>query len=370
MKGAPRIYLMETLTSKELTRLSIFVRDLYAFRTHDEFSTHLLASIPTITEGEFTSYNEFHSNGQQGVVKSDQLPFIPHPEVYAEILTRYAKEHPFLNYVQRTKDGSTKLLSDFLTMREFRQTPLYNEFYKPLRIPYLAVMTMDLNRHHSITLSRHRSGREFSQKTRAVLNYIRPHLLQAFRNALAVTHIQARLSSADHAIDYSGHAVIALTRHGKIWWATPRAHLLLNRYGLHYQSHSDRLPTLLNDWFTQHRAEFAKPGEPACPRIPLLLVQDKRRLQIRLVADGDGHQLILEEHESKISCDRIRHLGLSHRETEVLAWVGEGKTNEEIGAIIGCSWRTVQKHLERIYIKLGVENRTAAATVARDRLAP
>ena len=46
--------------------------------------------------------------------------------------------------------------------------------------------------------------------------------------------------------------------------------------------------------------------------------------------------------------------------------ITQGKTNEEIGDILGCSRRTVQKHLERIYIKLGVENRTGAATLATE----
>ncbi len=56
-------------------------------------------------------------------------------------------------------------------------------------------------------------------------------------------------------------------------------------------------------------------------------------------------------------------LGLSPRESEILIWVAQGKTNPEIGMILGIIRRTVQKHLERIYIKLGVENRTAAAAL-------
>jgi DNA-binding CsgD family transcriptional regulator len=52
---------------------------------------------------------------------------------------------------------------------------------------------------------------------------------------------------------------------------------------------------------------------------------------------------------------------LSTRETEVLRWLSEGKTNKEIGAILNLSPRTVQKHLEHIYPKMGVETRTAAA---------
>jgi DNA-binding CsgD family transcriptional regulator len=54
-------------------------------------------------------------------------------------------------------------------------------------------------------------------------------------------------------------------------------------------------------------------------------------------------------------------LGLTQREAEVLLWVIKGKTNRDIGIILGVSPRTVNKHLEHVYIKLGVETRTAAA---------
>ncbi len=72
---------------------------------------------------------------------------------------------------------------------------------------------------------------------------------------------------------------------------------------------------------------------------------------------------------------RLRHIGfvpscgleqfdLTPREREVLAWVAKGKTNPDIGSILGLSHRTVQKHLEHIFIKLRVETRTAAAAIA------
>jgi DNA-binding CsgD family transcriptional regulator len=57
----------------------------------------------------------------------------------------------------------------------------------------------------------------------------------------------------------------------------------------------------------------------------------------------------------------IEPLGLTDREVEVLTWVADGKTNAEIGLILGTSKRTVQKHLEHIFEKLGVETHTAAA---------
>lgn len=57
----------------------------------------------------------------------------------------------------------------------------------------------------------------------------------------------------------------------------------------------------------------------------------------------------------------LKSLRLTDRESEVLLWVSQGKTDTEIGTILGLSPKTVGKHLERIYQKLGVETRTAAA---------
>jgi DNA-binding CsgD family transcriptional regulator len=61
-------------------------------------------------------------------------------------------------------------------------------------------------------------------------------------------------------------------------------------------------------------------------------------------------------------------LKLTAREAEVLYWVVKGKTNKDIGEILGSSPATAKKHLERVYVKLGVETRTAAAGVAIKRI--
>ena len=58
--------------------------------------------------------------------------------------------------------------------------------------------------------------------------------------------------------------------------------------------------------------------------------------------------------------------GLTGRETEIAEWVAAGKTNPEIAMILRISARTVEKHMERVLGKLGVENRTAAALIIHD----
>lgn len=58
---------------------------------------------------------------------------------------------------------------------------------------------------------------------------------------------------------------------------------------------------------------------------------------------------------------QLRAAGLTAREAEVLQWIAEGKTSREVGTILCCAPKTVDKHAERILKKLGVENRQAAA---------
>ena len=65
----------------------------------------------------------------------------------------------------------------------------------------------------------------------------------------------------------------------------------------------------------------------------------------------------------------LASLGLTPRETEVLTWIAQGKTNSEIGMILSACTGTVCKHVERILSKLSVENRTAAAVIALAALA-
>ena len=75
---------------------------------------------------------------------------------------------------------------------------------------------------------------------------------------------------------------------------------------------------------------------------------------LRLAKDAGGN----------LPAEFSSELGLTTREGEVLSWLSKGKTNRDIAQILGLSPRTVDKHLEQIYAKLGVENRTAAAAIA------
>jgi DNA-binding NarL/FixJ family response regulator len=107
---------------------------------------------------------------------------------------------------------------------------------------------------------------------------------------------------------------------------------------------------------------LVKPVEPA----ELLGAVAARLRRKRQTAGGSRAPSVADATPGAIE----RALGLTAREAEILSWVVQGKTNPEIGTILGIQLTTVKKHLESIFTKLGVENRTAAVTLVLERITP
>jgi DNA-binding CsgD family transcriptional regulator len=127
----------------------------------------------------------------------------------------------------------------------------------------------------------------------------------------------------------------------------------------------DRVPDALRRWLSAHRLRATRGDRLPAPRAPLVLYRNGRRLTIRILAEtASGQTLALDERPLQLEGASLQPLGLTQRESEILLWVARGKTNPEIGMILGLSSRTVHKHLEHIFAKLGVETRTAAAARA------
>lgn len=172
-----------------------------------------------------------------------------------------------------------------------------------------------------------------------------------------------------NALDAFGYATITVrASDGALLWQTPLARELLERYCGTQAPHT---PPRVMEWLQQCLSKLDQPGEP--PR--LTLEQGAKRLSFRLHqqiedADAMGDWLIVMREVSDTAV--IEAIGLSFKltpkEAEVLYWVVKGKTNRDIGDILGSSPMTVKKHLERIFIKLGVETRTAAAGMAMGRI--
>jgi len=105
-------------------------------------------------------------------------------------------------------------------------------------------------------------------------------------------------------------------------------------------------------------------GDIISAREPLVVEGQEGRLIVRLISADGGSFLLLQQQDTVLRPASLEVLGLSRREAEVLAWVAQGKTDAAIGTILSLSPRTVAKHLQHIYERLGVENRSSAAALA------
>src|SRR5262249_15701912 len=145
-------------------------------------------------------------------------------------------------------------------------------------------------------------------------------------------------------------AIVLLTHSGTVKMETPLASRWLEQY-FGRRPNPLTLPEVLNDWVRTQKNRLNR-LEPLIP----LIVEKNTRLIVRLFLGTDQAMLVMTQEITMIAPEWLRVLNLSARETDVLALVADGQSNAEIGAILGMSARTVQKHLEHIFQKLGVEN--------------
>lgn len=168
----------------------------------------------------------------------------------------------------------------------------------------------------------------------------------------------ARLTmSARSALDATRQFLFAIDVEGRIKWATPQANTLFERAGATRHWLDTDLPAALKPW--------AK-TLPERDRM-LLLKELPNPLYVSYLgkAGNDEYLMRLVDQKSQSRTEPLRtQFGVTEREAEVLLWIANGKTNREIGTILSMSPRTVNKHLEQIFRKLSVENRTSAAAMA------
>ena len=176
---------------------------------------------------------------------------------------------------------------------------------------------------------------------------------------LARLHTHARNAQVSRmvrdALDVAGLGVVLVDGLGRIAWRSPkasRALLSLHEGGADYAT--NKLQQALQAVLQATGASVD--CKDTTPRMSLR----------NMGQTSTGETLVLLETERAVSAieSRLKHAALTARETEVLSWIAKGKTNRDIAEILSLSHRTVNKHLEHIYQKLGVETRAAAAAVA------
>ncbi|KQV83749.1 response regulator transcription factor [Rhizobium sp. Root1220] len=165
--------------------------------------------------------------------------------------------------------------------------------------------------------------------------------------------------SARVALDAAGRHLLAVKGDGSIHWSTPQATRLVNA-AIGSDDGMDTLVEAIAGWMAT-RVAAGRDSAFAVTHGG----QEVLHLSFLGTIGPDEYLFRLTATNQRADDQVLRqHFALTHRESEVLLWIAKGKANRDIGEILGLSARTVNKHLEQIYVKLGVENRASAAVKA------
>ena len=251
-----------------------------------------------------------------------------------EALDRLALARPDLILL----DALMPVLDGFETCRRVKATPAYESipviFMTALGEPEQIVQGLSLGAVDYVTKPAH------------------PDVVKA----RIAAHLGASrsLALAREALVRCGQLPIAVDPDGALVCATAEARAWLAAYGITGPDLAAWLATL---------------GEPGAPVAPLMRRRGDRALYVSWLGASGHAVLLLMRKEDPAHAQQVlaRDFALSDREAWVLVWVAYGKTNADIADILGMSPRTVNKHLEHIFLKMGVETRGAATALALRR---
>lgn len=177
----------------------------------------------------------------------------------------------------------------------------------------------------------------------------------------------ARLTQGAYlAMDEARRFLVAANRDGVTLWATPQAATLVEKFSDVDLNMAVQLPKYVTRWLNEQiQEQFSSASQL------MLTNADNHQLLLSFIGQSGPDEYLLrviENHFPSIHTRLIKVFGITAREAEVLTWIANGKSNTDIGVILALSPRTINKHLERIFKKLSVENRTAAAAMALNAL--
>jgi DNA-binding response OmpR family regulator/DNA-binding CsgD family transcriptional regulator len=191
------------------------------------------------------------------------------------------------------------------------------------------------------------------------IDYITKPIINSELVARIRVHLaNSRLAlSAQSALDLAGQYIFAVNKLGITLWSTPQVNQLLD-------TANDNQAWLANNFSDEIKTWLEH--EPA-QGMNVTLLTPTQTLKVYFLGKASNNEYLLRlvhQESPNESSNLKKYWSLTNREAEVLFWIAKGKTNREIGQILGTSPRTINKHSEKIYKKLDVENRTTAAAKA------
>ena len=362
---------MEPLSHHDILALNRAIGEIYSARDLESFYQATFSAIHGMIPYDLCSYNDVSlhpvvrflgivtSSQEHGRVVNTRLP----------ALNAHLQEHPlFSNFLS----GAVVKTTDYASRNQFKATGVYNEYYRHLDTETQICFSLPVSSENAATFGLSRKTTDFSERDRLILTLLKPHLMGSLRNVRELGSLRLEKDLLEKGAEAERLGVVLCQPGGMIECISAFAKEMLHKYFSAPVGDGNNLPEPLLGWFkTEALSPANKGGAGGFPlrveREELSVAKHDRCLRIKLLNDcttGD-YILFLTEADPSSPLQKMQGYGLTNRESEVLLWLSKGKTNAEIATILGMSRRTVEKHLEHIFPKLGVETRGAAAAILR-----
>jgi DNA-binding CsgD family transcriptional regulator len=342
---------MEDLSQKDWRLLTRAIEKLNSDFDPRSLSRRALEAVSGLVPGGINSFDFFTDNEKYDSIAWHDSGDILTADVM-EVFAQYVHQHPLVPISLANPDLGALKVTDVVTQNEFEKTGLYNEFYGRLNLRYQIGMSLPVAGDLTICGVVTRGDKDFTERDKTVLTLAGPHIINAVRNALAYDRLSA-------ALETTACGVIALDSADRPVFISEFAEKLCEKYFGGEKRGTNSLPTTLNGWLVQTGLTGKTPVDMNLK--PLKIENQYGILHVRLMDNrATGERTVLLEEKTFSSPKMFGRLPVTPREAEILFWITQGKTDAVIALLCGISPRTVQKHVENIFVKLGVETRTAA----------
>lgn len=353
---------MFSATREELESLHVGLRDIYSNHDLDTLGPAAARAARRLVPCEIAVYNELDPLRQRIIGIADP------PEATADVVRispaweKFMHQHPLVEHFRRLPNDQPRKISDFVSIEVFRRTDLYREALSQVGISFQMVVTMPAPQPLVVGISLNRAHEDFSEQDRGRLELLRPHLRQAYENAALVSDLRRQLGRAENALDRLQRGLITLDPSARLLDATPTAARFLYDWLGVGRIASAGLPEELALWAQEQIARLQLAQTNPKPPSPWIHSGPGGQLCGRVVQGSNAREYLLILHESKplTSAEPFEGLGLTRRQAEIVLQLVNNLDATAIAGLLGISERTVQKHLQLIYAKLGVSSRTGA----------
>jgi DNA-binding CsgD family transcriptional regulator len=343
---------MTRLLPKDYDLLLHCVGELHSLQSRGALCSWLLDNaLPLLISSDWLSYNEVD------LLKPANTIAILRPEsskFFQRLFPRFKEltyQHPLIVHQMQSANFPVHKISDFLTQEAYHRLELYQEVYCHMGVEYQIAVTVRLSPSHVIAFALSRKDKDFNERDRAILELLRPHLVVAFNNLDLIQNHKTIQNGTELALSELSSATLIVNLQGDILYHTGPAMQWLGT------TSPERLPEPITAWLNRSINNGSR--EYLCWN------SLAGEIQIRAMATSTSDRWLLVlsmQNTQPVAATPPAIPGLSKRQQEVAHWIREGKTNLEIATIMGISPRTVQKHVEHMFEKLGVDSRVAIAT--------